>query len=47
MMATVSELVVLVTANTTQFQRGIGQAEASTSKFATAAKVVAKPPVSR
>src|SRR6266508_955648 len=38
-MATISELVVLVTANTTQFQSGITQAEASTSKFATAAKV--------
>lgn len=38
-MATVSELVVLVTANTSQFQSGMAKAEASTSKFATAAKV--------
>lgn len=38
-MATVSELVVLVTANTSQFQSGMAKAETSTSKFATAAKV--------
>jgi hypothetical protein len=38
-MATVQELVVLVTANTSQFQSGMARAEGSTSKFATAAKV--------
>src|SRR6266540_7113378 len=38
-MATISELVVLVTANTTEFQSGMAKAEASTSKFATVAKV--------
>jgi hypothetical protein len=38
-MATVSELVVLVTANTSQFQSGMAKAEASTSKFATVAKI--------
>ena len=38
-MATVQELVVLVTANTSQFQSGMARAETSTSKFATAAKV--------
>lgn len=38
-MATISELVVLVTANTSQFQSGVAKAETSTSKFATAAKV--------
>jgi len=38
-MATVSELVVLVTANTSQFQSGIAKAGTTTSKFGAIAKV--------
>ena len=38
-MATVSELVVLVTANTAGFQKGMASAEKTTSSFATVAKV--------